>query len=379
MSPSLLFPTLLALATVTMATETIEYPTLKLGSPAPDFSLPGVDGRTYALKDFADAKVLVVIFTTVHCPTAQAYEGRIKQLVAHYRRKDVAFVAINANSPDGLRLDEQAWSDLDDSFASMKIRAADRYFNFPFLDDGPTEAVARKYGPVATPHVFIFDTARRLRYQGRIDDSERETLVKSRDTANALEALLAGREPPVAETKVFGCSTKWAEKAEANRQWREKVRQEPVTLKPTDAAALRDLRINTSGKIRLIHVWAAWCGSCVSEFDELVDINLIYRNRDFEMITVAAHYPDEKDKVLKFLQEHHASGRNLIFGDTDTYNLLDALDPEWSGALPHTLVIGANSAVLYRHTGELDFLKLRRALVPALDDVTPWRGLGPGK
>ncbi len=370
----------LALATAALAVETSEHPTLKLGSPAPDFSLPGVDGRTYSLKDFADAKVLVVIFTSVHCPTAQAYQERIKQLVADYRPKGVAFAAINPNSSAALRLDEQGYTDLDDTLESMKLRAADQHFNFPFLDDGETEAVSRQYGPVATPHVFIFDAERKLRFQGRIDDSERESLVKNHDTRNALDALLAGREPPVTETMAFGCSVKWADKADGNRRWREQVAREPVAVAPADAAALAELRANKgTGRIRVINVWATWCGPCVSEFDQLVETNLIYRNRDFELVTVAAEYPDVQPKVLKFLQQHHASTRNLIFGDPDKYKLMAALDPEWSGALPHTLVIGTDGTVLYRQTGELDFLKLRRVLVPALSQISPWGGLSPIK
>src|SRR5271165_4405025 len=215
----LILLTLFALAAAAPGTELTDHPILKLGAPAPDFSLPGVDGRTYTLADFADAKILVVVFTSVHCPTAQAYEARLKRLVTDYGPRGVAVVAINPNDPEAVRLDEQGYTDLDDTFDSMKLRAKDRGFNYPFLDDGPTESAARQYGPAATPHVFIFDAARKLRFQGRIDDSEREDLAKNHDTRNALDALLEGRNPPVKETMVFGCSIKWADKAEGNRRW----------------------------------------------------------------------------------------------------------------------------------------------------------------
>ena len=153
----------LLLAVSCLAAET-KYPTLAIASPAPDFSLPGIDGRTYTLKDFSKAKLLVIIFTCNHCPTAQAYEERINKLVTDYSTRGVAVVGINPNSPDAVRLDELGYTDLDDTFESMKIRAAHHKFNFPYLDDVPTEALARKFGPVATPHVFIFDVDRKLRY-----------------------------------------------------------------------------------------------------------------------------------------------------------------------------------------------------------------------
>ncbi len=188
--------------------------TLAIGAEAPDFRLPGVDGKTYGLKDFADAKVLVVVFTCNHCPTAQAYEARVAKLHADYRDKGVALVAISPNDDKALRLDELGYTDLGDSFEDMKPRAKEAGYSYPYLYDGETQATAKAYGALATPHVFIFDAKRTLRYVGRFDDSEVKT-VKSHDARNAVDALLAGTPVPVEKTRVFGCSTKWSDKRAA--------------------------------------------------------------------------------------------------------------------------------------------------------------------
>ena len=162
----------LAVSLTALAAE-LQPATLSLGASAPDFNLPGVDGRNWALKDFAQAKVLAVVFTCNHCPTAQYYEERLKKIAADYKDRGVAVVAIMPNDPKSVRLDELGWTDLSDSFEEMKLRAEERKFNFPYLYDGDSEAVARAYGPVATPHAFLFDAERKLRYVGAINDSER--------------------------------------------------------------------------------------------------------------------------------------------------------------------------------------------------------------
>src|SRR5258708_18434517 len=170
--------------------------TLPIGSAAPSFSLPGVDGKTHRLRDYASSPVLAIVFTCNHCPTAQLYEDRIKRIAADYRSKGVALVAIQPNDPNALRIDEMVMSDMSDSLEEMKIRASYRHFNFPYLYDGATQSVAEAYGPKATPHIFIFDKNRKLRYEGRVDDNQREMLVQVSDARNALDSLLA--RPPVA-------------------------------------------------------------------------------------------------------------------------------------------------------------------------------------
>ncbi len=189
-----------------MAAET--HPILPIGSPAPDFALPGTDGSIHRLSDYASSPILVVVFTCNHCPIAQIYEQRIQKLASDYKDRGVALVAIQPNDPKALRIDELDCSDTSDSLEEMKIRVNYKHLNYPYLYDGDTQQVARAYGPQATPHVFIFDETRHLRYEGRIDDSYRTELVKTHDARNAIDALLAHKEVAVKHTGAMGCSTK---------------------------------------------------------------------------------------------------------------------------------------------------------------------------
>lgn len=340
--------------------------TLAIGERAPDFNLPGADGKNYKLADFAKSEVLVIIFTCNHCPTAQAYEERIKRLAADYKKKGVALAAISSNDPKAVRLDELGYSDLNDSLADMKLRAKEKAFKFPYLYDGDTQKVSRAYGPVATPHVFIFDKERKLRYAGRIDDNEKPKRVKSRDARNAIEALLAGKNVPVEKTRTFGCSIKWASKREYVKKAFEKWAKENVALETIDGKGISGLVKNDSGKLRLVNVWATWCGPCVVEFDELIEINRMYRGRDFEMITISADSPERKDRVLSFLKEKQASCKNYIFDSDDKYLLMESVDEESLGGIPYTFLIKPGGKIIYRRLGLIDPLELKRAIVEDL-------------
>jgi peroxiredoxin len=340
----------------------VDVTPLALGSPAPDFDLPGVDGRNHTLHEFDNAKILLIVFTCNHCPTAQAYEGRIKQIVAEYKDKGVALVAINPNNPEAIRLDELGYTDLSDSFDEMKIRAKDHHFEFPYLYDGQTQKVAHAYGVIATPHVFIFDAKRKLRYQGRIDDSDVKQ-VHHHDARDALDALLAGKPVPVEATRVFGCSTKWIDKSDTVRKAEEQWNAQPVALSSIDANAVKELAKNDTKYLRVINVWATWCGPCVAEMPELIKLPQMYSKRGFELVTLSADAPEKKDRALAMLKDKHVAITNYIFNSDDHDALADALDKQWPGPLPHTIVIAPGGKVIYRHTGELDMLELKQAIV----------------
>jgi peroxiredoxin len=344
-------------------------PVLEIGASAPDFSLPGIDGKTYSLADFKDAKILAVVFTAVHCPTAEIYEARLKALVAGYKKQGVAFVVIQPNSPKGLRLDEMGYTDVGDSIDDMKIRAEYRSFNFPFLYDGETQETARKYGPVATPHIFLFDADRKLRYQGRIDSNPREAYAKVPDARNALEAMLSGEPVKVEKTPAVGCSIKWMSKQALQNAELKTIESAPVSLTLAGPDVMKTLRQNTTtGKTLLVNFWATWCGPCVAEFPDLQKTWRMYKKRPFDMVTVAINYPDEEKGVRKFLEEQHASTRNLLFSIMDPYEEMKAFDPAWDGAVPFTVVIAPDGKVKYQEKGAIDILKVRRAVLANLPD-----------
>jgi peroxiredoxin len=180
---------------------------LKIGDAAPDFSgIIGVDGKKHSLPDYEKAKLVVLVFTCNHCPVAKDYEERLIALQKKYKPEGVQLVAVNVNNLE------------EDRLPGMKERAAGKGlgrwrtnkepFNFPYLFD-ETQKIARDYGATCTPHVFVLDGKRKIAYMGAVDDSQNMDRVKEHFLSGALDALLAGKQPPKTVTKEFGCTIKW--------------------------------------------------------------------------------------------------------------------------------------------------------------------------
>jgi peroxiredoxin len=351
-----------------------DHPVLAIGSPAPDFALPGVDGKIHKLSDYAAAKILVVVFESNHCPTSQLYEGRIEKLHEDYRSKGVALVAINPNNPGAIRLDELGYTDVTDSLAEMKIRASYRQIKWPYLYDGETQGVSIRFGVVATPHIYIFDRARKLQYQGRIDDNQRQDLVKSQDARKAIDALLAGTPVPVAQTGAFGCTTKWLSKATGVEDEAAKIKAAPVTLDMVGADDLKKLRANGTGKVLLVHFWSTGCNACVSQFVDLETTYRMYRARAFDFVTVSTNRPGEKPAVLAFLKQQYASNPNKLLATDDAGGMQAAWGRTWRRDSPFTVALAPDGTVLYEKEGKVDVIDMRRVILANMPDTRAYVG-----
>ncbi len=337
---------------------------LEIGTAAPAFSLPGVDGKTYTLESFKESKILMIVFTANHCPTAQAYEDRILQLYQVFSPRGVEIVLVSSNDPRALCLEEIGYSDLGDSFDEMKIRARDMNFPMPYLYDGDRQEMAKAYGPTTTPHVFIFDNQRKLRFCGRIDEMENPYVKATQhDTHNAIMALLDGRPVPVEKTKTFGCSIKWSNKSEWKHKLDEDWRKKPVEVLETDINGILEILSNKTNTYRLVNLWATWCGPCVIEFPEFVTMQRMYGARDFEFVSISTDGLKKKEKVLDFLKNRGAATKNYIYSAEDKYQLIESVDKNWSGAIPFTLLIAPGGEIVFSHEGIIDPLEVKKEII----------------
>jgi peroxiredoxin len=173
---------------------------LAIGEAAPDFNLPATDGQNYSFAEVAGDKATVIMFWCNHCPYVIPNQQRVIAMQAQYASRGVKFAAICANRADVYP---------EDNFESMKLRAEQMGYNFPYLHD-ESQAVAHAYGAQRTPEVYVFDAQRKLRYHGRIDDNHEDiSRVHHHDLRDAVEAVLASKAPDPAETGAYGCTIKW--------------------------------------------------------------------------------------------------------------------------------------------------------------------------
>ncbi len=355
---------------------------LAIGSAAPDFSLQATDKKIYSLADFKDSKALCVVFTCNHCPDSVAAAARTEEIYQAYQGKGLALVAVNSNNPSSLTPDELGYSPFGDSQEEMAPFAQDFHWSFPYLYDGEKQEFATACGAQSTPHIFLFDAERKLRYTGRMDDGGRNSgAVDKSYLRDAIDAVLAGTTVNEPVTRSFGCSTKWLFKksnvADDQKKWEEK----PITVADLDEELSKKIRANGSKNFRLINFWSTTCGPCVKEFPDLIETGRRFQNRSVEFISISLDPITQRPAVSKFLESRHAAlpdrlapsleadGRmtnNYHWTGGNPDKMAQAIDPEWSGALPHTIIVAPGGEILWRHTGELDIVEARRQILKGL-------------
>jgi thiol-disulfide isomerase/thioredoxin len=355
---------------------------LQIGDAAPDFNLPGIDGKNHTLATHAKAKILMIAFLSNHCPDSNATAPRLIQFAKEYAAKGVQIVAINPNNPDGVSIDELGYTSYSDGFEDMKRYSSDMGFVFPYLYDGETQKTAAAYGCLCTPHIFVFDAQRKLRYKGEFDDSNYGDLASVKTVAgkNAIDDMLAGRPVAVPFTKPHGCSTKWMTKksgiAKKTTQWN----STPVELVTVDHAGVKNLLAHPDGRMRLYNVWATWCGPCVEEFPGLVQIQRRFSQRHFDLMTFSVDAPAQAAAAKAFLEKQGAGlpakmqaaakqqGRksNSFHYQGSMSELLNTLDPEWPGGVPHTVLVSGEGKILWRHNGPVTEEQVREKILEHL-------------
>jgi len=350
--------------------------------PRPTLTSPGSTAKITGSPTTPPPTFSPSVFLCNHCPSAQGAESRVKALIETYADKSFQLVAISPNDPASVRLNELGYSIYGDTLEEMKLHAAEYAFNFPYLYDGGNQSVSLAFGVTATPQIFLFDKERRLCYSGRIDDSRlgNPDTIKKHDAREAIAAILAGTAIAEPVTRAHGCSTKWAAKRHLVDEYNAKFEARPVTVEKIDEEAVKKLAANSTDKLRLVNLWATWCGPCLGEMPHLVEIGRQFETRGFDMITISTDAPEAIEKAGTLLKRFHAAMPDLTEGSvleegrrTNNYlyhgttdSLAEALDPEWQGTLPHTLLIAPGGKVLHRFSGEIDPTELRRVIVKTL-------------
>ncbi|MBT6069362.1 thioredoxin family protein [Candidatus Peregrinibacteria bacterium] len=172
-----------------------------LGVQAHDFSLKGIDDEMHSLADYSKKSVLVIVFMCNHCPYVQAVWQRLNEIQSDYEDRRVQLIGINPNAVNP--------NYPEDNFEEMKKAPEEFEMNFPYLID-EDQSVARAYGAVCTPDIFVYDSDRELAYRGRIDDNwQDEGSVSKWDLREALDVILDGEEVSSDQYPCMGCSIKW--------------------------------------------------------------------------------------------------------------------------------------------------------------------------
>ncbi|MBX3276766.1 MAG: redoxin domain-containing protein [Acidobacteria bacterium] len=297
-----------------------------LGQPAPEFALKDLSGRVHRLSDYRD-KPAVIAFISAKCPVSNDYNERLRAFAEQYTSKGVTVLGINSSS--------------DETVEMIREHAERHGFGFPVLKD-EGNAVADAYGAVRTPEVYATDGRGILRYHGRIDNSRDPSRIRRSELREAVEALIAGKDVATPEAKAFGCLIKRAQtsmfeglKTKVSAQGNASAIK---LIKPAGYAPLVK-ETTGAGKVLVVNFWATWCGPCVAEFPEFVELDHVYRSKGVRFVGISAdEVSDLQSKVAPFVKEKKVGFEIFVQDVEDPQDMIDVVDKKWEGTLPATFV-----------------------------------------
>ena len=315
---------------------------VNVGDAAPVWTgLMGIDGKRKGIDDYKQADILVLAFTCNHCPVATMYEGRFIQFVRDYQKKGVAFVALSVSTLPADGLD------------NMKKRADEKGFNFDYLHD-PGQAIGRAYGATVTPHLFVLNKARRIAYMGAFDDKMNPASVTRHYVRDAVDALLAGKQPEITETRQFGCAISYGL---AGGETVGGAANPPAGKKPAPTGTVTLRTVNPAGytaelkkhrgKVIVVDFWATWCIPCLKEFPHTIEWDKKFHDKGLVVISMNMDDTDKDSRTaaLEFLKKQNATTINLhssLGGEEAAMKAFSISD----GALPHFKIYGRDGKLL---------------------------------
>ena len=330
---------------------------LDQGESCPDFSLFGTDGTLYDRNDFSHQEVLIVLFLSNHCLESQGIEDKLIQF-KESMPAGVAMVGISGNSPLATPFSSLGYSDLDDSYDSMKERVFQKGFNFPYLYDGDDQAITLSFGPQILPMAYVFDGDRRLYAKTYFINSDIEMLPK------LVNALLSGT--PFQQgvgMEASGCPLHWSWDQQEVKADSEEWKERQVILKEAHIGDLDKILKGDPHKLKVINFWATWCGPCKKEFPDFLKISRQFEQRPVDFLTVSVDGSEKRKEAFEFLNQVHAPIQNYILTQVSEDSVRAAIGGEWDGSIPLTLIIDPSGRISKRWSGPFDKLELKRSIV----------------
>ena len=334
----------------------------------PEFSLQGTDGKFYSQKDFEENDLLAVIFLSNHCKISQLFQNQLIKITELMRSKKVAVVAVSPNYYKAVLPDEQAYSDLGDSFIEMKKRALRKNYNFPYLFDGEKQTLTRKIGVKITPSVFLYNKKRELVYAGRIGNHDLAESLQASDLYKFITSYTDGGGHKLKRTKVFGTAIKFSGDLLLAEQVRKRYSDETVRITAADERKLKFYLNHKTGKPKLFYVWKE---TDMDVRDNLLTISTIYkifRKRGLKLITVCISEGQNNDSAIEVLEQAQLSSTNFMVSGNQVSPLTTIIPSDFSRITPFYRLIGGDGKMLQGAMGKIEKDKLRLQVLSALNN-----------